>query len=57
MADKIIAKDLASKRDNFFVIDIREADEVVEHGAIEGSKNIPLRQLVRNARQAWKMVK
>lgn len=53
MADKIIAKDLADIRDNFVFIDIMEANEVAEDGGIEGSKNIPLRQLLRNARQAW----
>lgn len=51
MADKINAKDLAQNRDNFILIDVRESDEVAEDGAIEGATNIPLGQLIRNARQ------
>jgi rhodanese-related sulfurtransferase len=51
MADKITAKDLAGKKDDFVIIDVREADEVAEDGTIEGATNIPLGQLIRNARQ------
>jgi rhodanese-related sulfurtransferase len=51
MADKIAAKDLAWKKGDFVLIDVREADEVAEDGTIEGATNIPLGQLIRNARQ------
>jgi phage shock protein E len=53
VADKITAKDLASKKDDFVLIDVREADEIAEDGGhkIEGAVNIPLGQLIRKARQ------
>jgi len=53
MADKITAKELADKKDNFVLIDVREADEIAEDGGatIEGAVNIPLGQLIRKARQ------
>ena len=54
MADKITAKDLADKKGDFVLIDVREADEVAEDGGwpqIEGTVNIPLGQLIRKARQ------
>lgn len=50
MADKITAKDVAEK-DDLVLIDVREADEVTEDGTIEGATNVPLGQLIRNARQ------
>ncbi|NWG36681.1 rhodanese-like domain-containing protein [Nitrososphaera sp.] len=51
MADKIAAKDLVAKKDDFVLIDVREADEVAEEGKIDGATNIPLGQLIRKARQ------
>ena len=51
MADRITAKDLAEKKSDFVLIDVREADEVAEDGTIEGGINIPLGQLIRKARQ------
>ena len=36
MAEKITAKDLADKKSDFVLIDVREADEVAEDGTIEG---------------------
>jgi rhodanese-related sulfurtransferase len=54
MADKITAKDLADKKDDFVLIDVRETDEISEDGdgaTIEGAVNIPLGQLIRKARQ------
>lgn len=50
MADKITAKDLAP-RDNFVLIDVRERDEVEADGTLEGAQNLPLGELIRNARQ------
>jgi rhodanese-related sulfurtransferase len=53
MADKITAKELADKKDDFVLIDVREADEIAEDGGstIEGAVNIPLGQLIRKTRQ------
>jgi phage shock protein E len=54
MADKITAKELAEKKGDFVLIDVREADEIAEEdggGTIEGAVNIPLGQLIRKARQ------
>jgi phage shock protein E len=53
MADKITAKDLADKKGDFVLIDVREADEIAEDGGstIEGAVNIPLGQLIRKVRQ------
>jgi rhodanese-related sulfurtransferase len=53
MADKITAKELADKKGDFVLIDVREADEIAEDGGgatIEGAVNIPLGQLIRKAR-------
>ena len=53
MADKITAKDLTDRKNNFVLIDVREADEVTEDGGatIERAVNIPLGLLIRRARQ------
>lgn len=51
MADKITPKDVSEKKDDFVLIDVREADEVAEEGTIEGAVNIPLGQLIRKGRQ------
>ncbi|HEV8406019.1 MAG TPA: rhodanese-like domain-containing protein [Nitrososphaera sp.] len=51
MADKITVKDLAERKNDFVLIDVREADEVETDGMIEEATNIPLGQLIRNARQ------
>ena len=53
MADKITAKNLADKKDDFVLIDVREKDEIAENGGtiIEGAINIPLGQLIRKGRQ------
>lgn len=51
MADKITAKDLIVRKKDVVLIDVRESDEVETDGKIEGATNIPLGQLIRNARQ------
>jgi phage shock protein E len=54
MADKITPKDLADKKGDFVLIDVREKDEIAEEGdggTIEGAVNMPLGQLIRKARQ------
>ena len=50
MADKITAQDLKAKKDEFVIIDVREADEI-EGGKIEGSINMPLGLTIRNAKK------
>ena len=51
MADKITARGFAEKKNDFVLIDVREADEIAEDGMIEGAVNIPLGQLIRKGRQ------
>jgi rhodanese-related sulfurtransferase len=52
MAEKITARDLAARKGDFVLVDIRKADEVAEDGKIDRAANIPLGQLIiRNARQ------
>jgi rhodanese-related sulfurtransferase len=51
MADKIAAKELAEKKNEYFLIDVREAIEVAEDGKIDEALNIPLGELIRRARQ------
>ena len=51
MADKITPKDLAGRKKDFVLIDVRESDEVEADGKIGEATNISLGQLIRNARQ------
>jgi 2,3-bisphosphoglycerate-independent phosphoglycerate mutase len=37
MAEKITARDLAARKGDFVLVDIREADEVPEDGKIDGA--------------------
>ena len=50
MADKITAADLKSKKDDYIIIDVREADELAG-GKIEGSQHMPLGLAIRNAKK------
>jgi len=50
MAEKISGKDLKARKDEFTIIDVREADEL-EGGKIEGSINMPLGLTIRNAKK------
>lgn len=50
MADKITAKELMSQKNDFVIIDVREADEL-EGGKIEGSVHMPLGLSIRNAKK------
>ena len=50
MAEKISGEDLKSRKDEFVIIDVREADEI-ESGKIEGSINMPLGLTIRNAKK------
>ena len=50
MADKISASDLKSQKDDFVIIDVREADELAS-GKIEDSVHMPLGLTIRNAKK------
>jgi len=50
MADKIKASDLKVKKEEFVIIDVREADEIT-NGKIEGSIHMPLGLTIRNAKK------
>ena len=50
MAEKISGQDLKSRKDEFVIIDVREADEI-EGGKIDGSINMPLGLTIRNAKK------
>lgn len=49
MADKITPKELQEAKDQYVILDVREADEL-EEGKIDAVINIPLGQLIRKAR-------
>lgn len=50
MADKITASELKSQKNDFVIIDVREADELA-NGKIEGSVHMPLGLAIRNAKK------
>lgn len=50
MGQTISAKDLREQKNDFVIIDVREPDEIIGR-QIEGSTNIPLGLVIRNARQ------
>ncbi|HYY65721.1 MAG TPA: rhodanese-like domain-containing protein [Nitrososphaeraceae archaeon] len=50
MVYKITSKELQGRKDEFMIIDVREADELEEEGKIDGAVNMPLGQLIRKAR-------
>lgn len=50
MAEKITAADLKSKKSQYTIIDVREADEL-ENGKIEDSISMPLGLTIRNAKK------
>jgi rhodanese-related sulfurtransferase len=50
MADRITPKELQERKDEYTIVDVREADELEEEGKIDGAVNIPLGQLIRKAR-------
>ena len=49
MANKISPKELQEAKDQYLIVDVREADELKE-GKIQEAINIPLGQLIRKAR-------
>ena len=49
MAEKITPKELQARKDEYVIIDVREADELKE-GQIDGAISLPLGRLIREAR-------
>lgn len=49
MAESITAKELKERKEEFVVIDVREADELSQ-GKIDGSMHMPLGAVIRNAK-------
>jgi len=50
MAEKISASDLKAKKDEYVIIDVREADELAG-GKVDGSVHMPLGLAIRNAKK------
>ena len=50
MAEKITAESLKAQKNDFIIIDVREADEI-ESGKIEESIHMPLGLAIRNAKK------
>lgn len=50
MANKVTPRELQEGKDEYMILDVREADELQE-GKIDGAVNIPVGQLIRKARQ------
>ena len=50
MAEMISANDLRARKDEFIIIDVREADEL-SGGKVEGSTHIPLGLVIRKAKK------
>jgi len=50
MAEKISGEDVKARKDEFVIIDVREADEL-QSGKIEGSISMPLGLTIRNAKK------
>ncbi len=50
MAEKISGQDLKARKDEFVIIDVREADEL-ESGKIECSISMPLGLTIRNTKK------
>jgi rhodanese-related sulfurtransferase len=50
MVYKVTPKELKGRKDECVIVDVREADELVEEGKINGAVNMPLGQLIRKAR-------
>jgi rhodanese-related sulfurtransferase len=49
MAEKITPKELQTSKDEYVIIDVREAEELKE-GQIDGAISLPLGQLIREAK-------
>jgi rhodanese-related sulfurtransferase len=50
MVYKVAPKELQGRKEEYMIVDVRETDEL-EEGKIDGAVNIPLGQLIRNARR------
>jgi rhodanese-related sulfurtransferase len=49
---KVTPKELQGRKDEYVIVDVREADELVEEGKIDGAVSMPLGELIRKARHA-----
>jgi rhodanese-related sulfurtransferase len=52
MVYKVTPRELQGRKDEYVIVDVREADELEDEGKIDGALNMPLGQLIRMARQA-----
>jgi rhodanese-related sulfurtransferase len=50
MVYKVTPKELQGRKDEYVIVDVREADELVEEGKIDGAVNMPLGEIIRKAR-------
>ena len=50
MANKVTPRELQGRKDEYVIVDVREADELVEEGKIDGTVNMPLGEIIRKAR-------
>ena len=50
MVYKVTPKELQGRKDEYTIVDVREADELEEEGKIDGAVNMPLGQLIRKSR-------
>jgi rhodanese-related sulfurtransferase len=50
MVYKVTPKELQGRKDEYVIVDVREADELVEEGKIDGTVNMPLGEIIRKAR-------
>jgi rhodanese-related sulfurtransferase len=50
MVYKVTPKELQGRKDEYVIVDVREADELVEEGKINGTVNMPLGEIIRKAR-------
>jgi rhodanese-related sulfurtransferase len=50
MVYKVTPKEMQGRKDEYVIVDVREADELVEEGKIDGAVNMPLGEIIRKAR-------
>jgi rhodanese-related sulfurtransferase len=50
MVYKVTPRELQGRKDEYVIVDVREADELEDEGKIDGALNMPLGQLIRMAR-------
>jgi hydroxyacylglutathione hydrolase len=50
MVYKVTPKEMQGRKDEYVIVDVREADELIEEGKIDGAVNMPLGEIIRKAR-------